>query len=96
MQMEKKIRAERSGLPRLAALMAAPLMAERSIVLAGRRARLRLETEVWNGLDEVARRQGRPVADLCGELDDARDDGVPLSSAIRTFVLDYFREASRA
>ena len=94
MQLENKIRFDRPMRPDLASLIAAPMLSERTIAVAGHPTRIILETMVWDGLDEVAHREGRTVADLCGEIEEDWDD-VPLDTAIRTFVLQYFREAIR-
>lgn len=93
MQLENKIRPANSRLAELASLIAAPILSERTVVLADGPARLRLEDMVWDGLDEVARREGRPVTDLCGELDATKPGEVELTTAIRTFVLHYYRQA---
>ena len=93
MQLENKVRAPVSRFAHLASLITAPMMSERTIVLAGGPTRLSLETTVWEGLDEAARREGRPVADLCGELDSVKPFEMELSTAIRTFVLRYYRDA---
>ena len=95
MHLENKIRYDRTVLPNLMSLITEPLLSERTIALAGGPARIALETIVWEGLDEVARREGRPVAELCGELETGLDADVPLATAIRTYVLNYFREAGR-
>ncbi|HYH18278.1 MAG TPA: ribbon-helix-helix domain-containing protein [Azospirillum sp.] len=94
MQLEKKIHAEISKVSAATSLVAWPLVTSRTITLSGRSARLRLEASVWDGLDEVARREGRAVTDLCAELDARRATDTPLTTAIRAFVLGYFREAS--
>ena len=94
MQIESKIRSERASAADMASLVTWPVMAARTIPLPGRRARLRLEAMVWDGFDEIARREGRPVTDLCNELDATRPSNVSLATAVRTFVLDYFRAAN--
>ncbi|MBY6265462.1 aryl-sulfate sulfotransferase [Azospirillum sp. 412522] len=68
-------------------------MASRTIPLPNRRARLRLEEAVWNGLDDIARKERRPVQELCREVDALRPSNTPLTSAIRNYVLDYYRQA---
>lgn len=93
MQLENKARTPASRLAHLATLMRAPILSERTIALTGGPALLSLETTVWDGLDEAARREGRPVSDLCGELNAIKPFEVELSTAIRTFVLRYYREA---
>lgn len=93
MQLEKNTRPERQKIVDVASLATWPMVASRQIPLAGGSKRLRLETEVWGGLDEIARRERRPVADLCAELDSRRSPATPLPAEIRNFVLQYFREA---
>lgn len=94
MQLENKIHSKASVLGDVMSLISAPFMMERIIPLPAGPARLELETLVWEGLDEAARRQGRPVADLCWELDETRPHEVELGTAIRTFVLGYYRTAA--
>lgn len=96
MQLENKVRPSASRFADLASLISGPIMSERTLALTDGQARLSLETAVWEGLDEAARRQGRPVADLCGELDTVKPSEVDLSTAIRAFVLHYYREAEGA
>lgn len=94
MQLEKNIRPDNSKVSAVASLISWPVVVSRTIPVAGRRARLRLETAVWDGLEEAARREGRPVADLCAKLDAERAPDMPLTTAIRAYVLGYFREAN--
>ncbi len=93
MQLENKIRYDRPALPDLASLITGQILSERTIVLTEHATRITLEKMVWDGLDEVARREGRTVVDLCRELDMDRDADSELETAIRSFVLRYFREA---
>lgn len=93
MQFENKFAPLASRRADLAALMVAPVLSERTLALADGQTRLSLESTVWEGLDEAARRQGKHVAELCGELDAKRPSEMELSTAIRTFVLRYYREA---
>ena len=77
----------------LRSLMVWPTMVSRTIPLTGRHAKLRLENAIWSGLDEIAKKQKRLVPDLCQEVDSSRPATMPLTSAIRSYVLDYFRQA---
>lgn len=95
MQLENKIRYDRPVLPDLGALISGPLLSERTIMLSGRPIRVILETVVWEGFDEAARRQGRTVPDLCRELETDMDSDVSIDTAIRGYVLNYFRDAAR-
>ena len=48
-----------------------------------------LEDQFWNGLREIARSEQTTVTALVEKIDMDRNSN--LSSAIRLFVLDYFR-----
>jgi predicted DNA-binding ribbon-helix-helix protein len=64
---------------------------KRSIVLAGHKTSLSLEDEFWNAFREIARGRDMSVSDLVGEIDSDRQHA-NLSSAVRLFVLDFYRE----
>lgn len=72
--------------------MLKPHVVKRSIVVAGHKTSVSLEDAFWDVLKEVAIRKGRTVSDLVGEIDDNRDDGANLSSAIRLYVLEQVRQ----
>ena len=63
---------------------------KRSIIIDGRKTSVTLEDEFWGGLREIARRKNATATSLLKEIDDARTEN-NLSSAIRIFVLNYFR-----
>ena len=65
-------------------------MAKRSITIAGHRTSVSLEAEFQAGLAEIARERGISVAALVAEIDRGRS-GRNLSSAIRAFVLAWYR-----
>ena len=52
---------------------------------------LSLEDEFWNAFREIARGRDMSVSDLVGEIDSDRQHA-NLSSAVRLFVLDFYRE----
>ena len=66
-------------------------MAKRSITIAGHRTSISLEEPFWHALGEIAVLERTSLAGLVVEIDRARPAGVNLSSAIRLFVLDWFR-----
>ena len=64
---------------------------KRSIVIAGHKTSVSLEDAFWKGLKEIAGGQHRTLSDLAAQIDLDRQQG-NLSSAIRLFVLDFYRE----
>jgi predicted DNA-binding ribbon-helix-helix protein len=69
--------------------MRSPIV-KRSIVLGGHKTSVSLEEAFWIGMKEVAGQRRMTLSELVGEIDTNRHQG-NLSSAIRLFVLDYFR-----
>jgi predicted DNA-binding ribbon-helix-helix protein len=63
---------------------------KRSIIIDGHKTSVTLEDEFWGGLREIARRRNATITSLVMQIDDARTEN-NLSSAIRIFVLNYFR-----
>jgi len=66
------------------------LVTKRSIVVGGHKTSVSLEGAFWNGLKEVAASRKITLSDLVGSIDSDRVHG-NLSSAVRLFVLDYYR-----
>jgi predicted DNA-binding ribbon-helix-helix protein len=66
-------------------------VAKRSIVVAGHRTSVSLEDAFWKALKEIAGRRDITLSDLVGAIDAQRDHG-NLSSAIRLFVLEFYRQ----
>jgi predicted DNA-binding ribbon-helix-helix protein len=70
---------------------------KRSIVIAGHKTSVSIEDAFWAALKEIAQSRRQSLADLIGSIDGARQSGnysANLSSAIRVFVLDYYRARS--
>jgi predicted DNA-binding ribbon-helix-helix protein len=63
---------------------------KRSILIAGHRTSVSLEDAFWKALKEIAQARRVSVAALIASIDGAHHAG-NLSSAIRVFVLDYYR-----
>jgi predicted DNA-binding ribbon-helix-helix protein len=64
---------------------------KRSIVRSGHKTNATLENEFWEGLRAIAKEQGETISQLIAKIDDERDLA-NLSSAIRMFVLRYYRD----
>jgi predicted DNA-binding ribbon-helix-helix protein len=65
-------------------------VAKRSIVVAGHKTSVSLEDAFWKSLKEIAGRRDLTLSDLLAAIDSQRDHG-NLSSAIRLFVLEFYR-----
>jgi predicted DNA-binding ribbon-helix-helix protein len=63
---------------------------KRSIVIAGHKTSVSLEDAFWTGLKEIAGKRDLTLSDMVATIDQERRHG-NLSSAIRLFVLDYYR-----
>ena len=69
-------------------------VAKRSIVIAGHKTSVSLEDEFWNSLKEIAGQRGMTLAELVAAIDRDREHA-NLSSAIRLFVLGFYRDQRR-
>ena len=67
---------------------------KRSFSIAGHRTSISLEGEFWEALRAAAAAEQVPVARLIARIDAARGQS-GLSSAVRVWVLDYYRERLR-
>lgn len=65
---------------------------KRSVSIAGHRTSVSLEPEFWRALGDIAADQKRPLATLIGEVDKREGRGQNLSSALRVYVLAYYRK----
>jgi len=63
---------------------------KRSIVIAGHKTSVSLEDAFWKGLKEIAGGRDMTLSELVATIDTERQHG-NLSSAIRLFVLDFYR-----
>ncbi len=67
------------------------LVVKRSAIVAGHKTSVSLEDGFWKSVKEIAAYSGMSVSDLITEIDSERHNG-NLSSAIRLFVLSFYRE----
>jgi predicted DNA-binding ribbon-helix-helix protein len=61
-----------------------------SFTIAGHKTSISLEAPFWNALKDAAKSEGLSLAALVRRID-AERSGAGLSSAVRVWVLDYFR-----
>lgn len=66
-------------------------MRKRSIKIAGHATSISLEDEFWDALNEIAESKSLGITALI-ELIDKQRKTDNLSSAIRLYILDYFRK----
>jgi len=64
---------------------------KRSIAIADHKTSMSLEDDFWNALKEIARERHMTLSELAAEIDAHRQEG-NLSSAVRLFVLDFYRD----
>ena len=65
-------------------------VAKRSIVVRGHKTSVSLEDAFWNSLKEIGDERHMTLSDLVAAIDSQRQQS-NLSSAIRLFVLDFYR-----
>ena len=68
-------------------------LALRNIVVGGHRTSVRLEPTMWDALREIARRQQLTIGELITKIDRERSAS-SLTSAIRVYVVDFYRSAA--
>jgi predicted DNA-binding ribbon-helix-helix protein len=66
------------------------LVVKRSIVVAGHKTSVSLEEPFWTGLKEIAARRDATLSEVVATIDRDRELA-NLSSAIRLFVLGFYR-----
>jgi predicted DNA-binding ribbon-helix-helix protein len=71
--------------------MKSSLIVKRSIVVAGHKTSVSLEDAYWKSLKEIASGRNMTVSSLVTAVDSERPQS-NLSSAIRLFVLDFYRD----
>ncbi len=64
---------------------------KRSLTLNGHRTSVSLEEPFWTAFRDIAADRGQPLNALAAEIDAARRSDEGLASAIRVFVLAYYR-----
>lgn len=62
----------------------------RNVRVKGRRTSLRLETAMWEALEDIAEREGRTMADLLTEVAAGQNES-SFTASVRVFALCYFR-----
>ena len=68
-----------------------PQNLKRSVIIAGQRKNISLEEAIWQSLKEIADYQDMTLPALVATIGSERNQG-KLSSAIRVFVLNFYRD----
>lgn len=66
--------------------------AKRSFTIRGHRTSISLEVPFWSAFAQIARDRDLPLSQLVAAIDEARGSA-GLSSAIRVFVLEHYRNS---
>ena len=62
----------------------------KNVIVNGRRTSMRLDRETWISLSDICAREHTNIHEICSKIDRIRGRS-GLSSAVRLFVLTYFR-----
>lgn len=65
---------------------------KRSLTLKGHRTSVSLEDPFWEAFLEIAADKGMAINALAAEIDAARGMDMSLASAIRLYVLNFYRD----
>lgn len=65
---------------------------KRSLTLKGHRTSVSLEDEFWRAFRDIAEEKQQPINALAADIDVARDPETGLASAIRVFILNWYRD----
>ena len=68
-----------------------PVVVKRTVVVGGQKTSVSLEHAFWRGLREIAAWQDVSLADVIASIDAEAQDEADLSSAIRLYVLNFYR-----
>lgn len=77
----------------LAGTVAKSSLINRNVRVCGHRTSLRLERSMWGALDEIGQREGLTIHEICTMIDARRTEST-LTTAIRVFIISYFRVAA--
>lgn len=66
----------------------------RNLLIGGKRTSARLEPDMWAALFDIVRREGRSAHEICTLVDLHKPQDCSLTTAIRVFIMAYFRAAA--
>lgn len=65
-------------------------LVNRNIIINGRRTSMRLEPEMWDALQDIGSQENMKISQICTMVDRHRKSS-SLTSAVRVFIISYFR-----
>lgn len=71
----------------------ASTLINRNVTVGGRRTSMRLEPPMWDALQQVCSREGKPLNRLVTDIERQRVES-SLTAAIRVYLLQYFTAAA--
>jgi predicted DNA-binding ribbon-helix-helix protein len=66
----------------------------RNVKVHGHRTSVRLEPQMWDSMIEISRREFCTPDDVCSYVAERKPPRDSLTSSLRVFMLDYFRQSS--
>ncbi len=66
----------------------------RNVVIDTHRTSIRLEAEMWSDLRDICRRENKSIHEICTMVNARKDPSRSLTSAIRVFLIAYYRSAA--
>lgn len=66
----------------------------RNITVNKRRTSIRLESQMWTALKEIAEREKCSIHDICSIIARKKSENITLTAAIRIFLMLYFKAAA--
>jgi predicted DNA-binding ribbon-helix-helix protein len=66
----------------------------RTVKVHGHRTSVRLEPHMWDSMIEISRREFCTPDDICSYVAERKPRHHSLTSSLRVFILDYFRQSS--
>lgn len=69
-------------------------LVSRNITVSGRRTSVRLEPQMWQGLNDICRRERASIHEVCTHISLRKDKATSLTAAIRVYIMEYFRAAT--
>lgn len=67
-----------------------PARMTKNVNVDGHRTSMRLETEMWDALEDISRREGRNLHEICGLVHRRRQE-TSFTASVRVFIVAYFR-----